>query len=367
MPSDADFIRETFRLAELGLGRVSPRPLVGSVVVKEGEIIGRGFYHEPELPHAEVWALREAGDAARGATIYINLEPCSHHGRTPPCTEAILAAGIARVVASIRDPNPKVDGRGFDRLRAAGIPVEFGVLENEGKRLNEVFLVNQAERRAFVHLKIAMSLDGRIATRTGESKWITDEAARAAGQRLRHRYDAILVGATTALADDPLLTDRTGLPRHRPLARVILDSRARLPLDSKLVQTVGDAPVIVVAVENEESAERRAALAARGVTVLPVAADAQGRPDIKATLAALYERGLMSVLIEGGAQTAGAFLDARAIDKATCFVAPRLIGGNAAPVAVGGTGISRLEDSLRLVDVSVEHVGPDIAVTGYPR
>ncbi len=367
MPSDFDFIRETFRLAEMGLGRVSPRPLVGSVVVKDDEIIGQGFYHEPELPHAEVWALREAGEAARGATIYINLEPCSHHGRTPPCTEAIIEAGIARVVASMRDPNPQVDGRGFDRLRDAGIEVEFDVLEQEGRRLNEVFVVNQAENRPFVHLKIAMSLDGRIATRTGESQWITSEAARAAGQWLRHRYDAILVGITTVIADDPALTDRTGAPRHRPLARVVLDSTARLPLESRLVKTAAAAPVVVVTTSDAASASRRAALAERGVTVLDVAADETGRPRIPDALDALYRQGLTSLLVEGGAQTAGAFLDARAIDKATCFVAPRLIGGNTAPVAVGGTGISRLEDSLRLVDVTVEHVGPDIAVTGYPK
>lgn len=359
-------MREALRLAEQGRGRVSPRPLVGSLVVRDGVVVGRGFYHEPEPAHAEVQALREAGAQARGATLYVNLEPCSHYGRTPPCTEAIVAAGVTRVVAGIRDPNPQVNGRGFARLREAGIEVVTGVLAAESAQLNEVFLVNQLERRPFVHLKIAMSLDGRIATRTGASRWITGEAARAAGHLLRHRYDAIAVGAGTAAADDPQLTDRTGLERHRPLVRVVFDSaRVRLSPNAALVQTAQRIPTWLISVVLPDNAERLAQLERQGVRILPTAADEQGRPRLAAALDRLYAEGVGGLLIEGGATLAGAFVDARLLDKVTCFIAPRLIGGATAPVAVGGRGAATLDETLQLTEVTVEQVGADFALTGY--
>ncbi|OYT71026.1 MAG: riboflavin biosynthesis protein RibD [Chloracidobacterium sp. CP2_5A] len=359
-------MRETLQLAEQGYGRVSPRPLVGSLVVRDGVIVGRGFYHEPEPAHAEIWALREAGHRARGATLYVNLEPCSHHGRTPPCTEAIIAAGIARVVAGIRDPNPQVNGRGFAQLRAAGIEVVTEVLAAEGAQLNEAFIVNQLERRPFVHLKVAMSLDGRIATRAGASQWITGARARAAGQALRHRYDAIAVGVGTALADDPQLTDRTGQYRHRPLTRIVFDSaRARLPLTAKLVQTARVAPTWLIAPASPESADRLAQLERQGARILLVAADDRGRPRLDAALARLFEEGVSSLLVEGGSALAGAFADARLLDKVTCFIAPRIIGGSEAIGAIGGQGAAALSETLDLTEVVIERLGPDIALTGY--
>ncbi|MCS7081026.1 MAG: bifunctional diaminohydroxyphosphoribosylaminopyrimidine deaminase/5-amino-6-(5-phosphoribosylamino)uracil reductase RibD [Chloracidobacterium sp.] len=357
---------ETLRLAEQGYGRVSPRPLVGSLVVRDGVVVGRGFYHEPEPAHAEVWALGEAGSQARGATLYVNLEPCSHYGRTPPCTEAIIAAGVTRVVAGIRDPNPQVNGRGFAQLRAAGIEVITDVLAVACTRLNEVFIVNQLEGRPFVHLKIAMSLDGRIATRTGASRWITGEAARAAGQALRHRSDAIAVGVGTALADNPLLTDRTGRCRHRPLVRVVFDSaRVRLPPDAALVQTARQFPTWLVTVATPDNTERLAQLEQQGVRILLVEADPQGRPQLAAALNRLFSEGVASLLVEGGSTLAGALVDARLVDKVTCFIAPRIIGGTAALSAVGGRGAATLDDTLPLVDVSLESVGTDFALTGY--
>lgn len=359
-------MRETLALAEQGRGRVSPRPLVGSLVVRDGVIVGRGFYHEPEPTHAEVWALREAGHLAQGATLYVNLEPCSHHGRTPPCTDAIITAGIKRVVTSIRDPNPQVNGRGFAQLRAAGIEVLTDVLAVEGTQLNEVFLINQLERRPFVHLKLAMSLDGRIATRTGASRWVTCPAARAAGQVLRHRYDAIAVGTGTVLSDDPQLTDRTGQYRHRPLVRVVFDSvRVRLPITAYLVQTARTFPTWLVTVADHHQREALARLEQQGVRLLYVEADASGRPCLTAALNRLFAEGVSSLLVEGGSTLAGAFVDARLVDKITCFLAPRIIGGVAALSAVGGHGANTLEEALNLTDYTIEPVGEDFALTGY--
>ncbi|MFQ3581018.1 MAG: bifunctional diaminohydroxyphosphoribosylaminopyrimidine deaminase/5-amino-6-(5-phosphoribosylamino)uracil reductase RibD [Chloracidobacterium sp.] len=367
MPSQHDILmRETLRLAEQGYGRVSPRPLVGSLVVQQGVIVGRGFYHEPEPAHAEVWALREAGARARGATLYVNLEPCSHHGRTPPCTEAIIAAGIHRVVASIRDPNPQVNGRGFEQLRAAGIEVLTDVLAVEGVKLNEVFIVNQLEHRPFVHLKLAVSLDGKIATCTGQSQWLTGAAARLAGQNLRHRYDAIAVGMGTVLADDPQLTDRTGQYRHRPLARVVFGSaRARLPLTGRLAQTARQIPTWLVTVNSAGNTADLAELEELGVRLLRVEADAQGRPHLDQSLAGLFSEGIASLLVEGGSALAGTFVDHRLVDKVTWFIAPRIIGGATSLSAIGGCGAATLNDTLDLAEVTAEPAGSDWALTGY--
>jgi diaminohydroxyphosphoribosylaminopyrimidine deaminase / 5-amino-6-(5-phosphoribosylamino)uracil reductase len=371
---DSYYIRETFFLAEQGVGQVSPNPLVGAVVVRDGEIVGRGFHRFNERHHAEVWALEEAGDRAQGATMYTNLEPCSHHGRTPPCTEAIIRAGVRRVVSSVRDPNPSVCGRGFDQLRAAGIEVVSGVCEADGMRLNEAFFMYQTENRPFVHLKTAASLDGRIATRTGASRWITGEAARTAGQELRHRYDAILVGIGTVVADDPRLTDRTGRFRHRPVVRVVLDARLRLPVASRLAQTAHEDPVWVFCAASEadaEQARRRAELERLDVKVFETPlvrtqTDGRARLDIHAALRALARETVTGVLVEGGAEVAGSFLTAGLVDKVTFFIAPILIGGRAATGAVGGDGFAELRDAMRLTDVSTNHVGGDLVVTGYP-
>ncbi len=382
--TDPDYIQLTLELAAEGTGLVSPNPLVGSVIVKDGEIIGRGFHRYSELKHAEAWALEEAGERARGATAYVNLEPCSHNGegkRTPPCVQALIDAGVSRVVAAMVDPNPKVNGRGFEMLREAGIEVSVGLMEKEARRLNEKYARFVTTRLPFVHLKIACSLDGRIATRAGDSKWITGEEARAASQSLRHESDAMMVGVGTVLADDPLLSDRTGRPRHRPLVRVALDAGLRTPLTSQLIQTARELPLIIFAAEQElldnmgfpiyadsgpTMAVRQEALESFGVEVVRVASDG-GLLDLKQVLENLGSRYLASVLIEGGAEVAASVIEQRLADKVTFFVAPKIIGGREAVSAIGGQGIERLSEALELRDVEVVPRGNDIEITGYPR
>ena len=374
--TDLDYIRMTLDLAREGAGLVSPNPLVGSVVVQGGVVVGRGYHRYEDGKHAEIWALKEAGERARGATLYVNLEPCSHRGsgkRTPPCVQALIEAGVRRVVASTVDPNPRVDGRGFDLLREAGIDVQVGLLEPEARQLNEVFFKYVTTGLPFVHLKTATSLDGRIASRTGDSKWITGPAARAAGQLLRHSCDAILVGIGTALADDPLLTDRSGLRRRLALTRVVLDSRLRLPLDSRLVATVGEAPVVVVttppALADRDRLPweiRRDALASRGVQLCPVDPDEEGRPSLPAMLRALADRSITSLLVEGGGTIAAGFLEAGLVDKITFYLAPTIIGGRDAVPAIAGRGVARLGEACRIRDLTLRHYQDDLELTGYP-
>lgn len=357
---------------------MSPNPMVGSVVVRDGRIVGRGYHRYDELKHAEVWALEEAGELARGATVYVNLEPCSHQEpgkRTPPCVKALIEAGVRRVVASMVDPNPNVNGRGFEQLRAAGIETLVGVLEPEALRLNEKFIKFVTTHLPFVHLKSACSLDGRIATSTGDSQWITGAEARAASQLLRADYDAILVGIGAVRADNPLLTDRSGAHRRRPLARVVLDSHLQISPDSRLIQTAGDFPTIIFAAEpglgptpNEDFAARRARcekLLEYGADVVEVPSS-HGRLDLTAVLTHLGKRDYLGVLVEGGAEIAGSFVKNRLVDKATFFIAPKLIGGRNALAAIGGDGIERLTEAMELRDLTVEARGQDWEFTGYP-
>jgi diaminohydroxyphosphoribosylaminopyrimidine deaminase/5-amino-6-(5-phosphoribosylamino)uracil reductase len=356
-------MRRALELAARGAGQVSPSPLVGCVVARGEEIVGEGYYLAEQVRHAETVALEQAGARARGATAYVSLEPHAHHGRTPPCTDALIAAGVKRVVAPCEDPNPLVAGRGFAHLRKAGVEVTVGVHAREAERLNEKYFHYHRARRPFVHLKLAASLDGRIATRTGDSRWITGEESRARVQLLRHEYDAILVGVGTAVADDPSLTDRSGLPRHRPLARVVLDDELRLSPDSQLARTARETPTLVFASEDADRA-RSVALESRGVELVKLNGGAR---DLRAVLANLYERTLQSVLVEGGATVAGLLLDARLIDKFTFFVAPLVIGGRDARAAIAGEGAARLADTLRLRDVEMTRRGDDVEITGYPR
>ena len=356
-------MRRALELAARGIGQVSPSPLVGCVIVAADgkEIVGEGFYIYEQVKHAEVIALEQAGESARTGTAYVSLEPHAHHGRTPPCTDALIRARVKRVVAPIEDPNPLVSGRGFQHLREAGIEVETGLLADEAAKLNETYIHFMLHARPFVHLKLACSVDGKIATRTGDARWITNEKSRTRVHELRHHYDAILVGAGTIAKDDPLLTDRSGHPRRRPLVRVVLDSQLRLSPYSQLAQTANDAPVLIFAREDVDVA-RVAELQARGVEVLRTAS---GGHDLKAVLEELGRRSLQSVFVEGGAQVAGAFLDARLVDKASFFVAPIIIGGNDAPSAIGGAGAQSLSDAFKLRNAFVTRHDDDIEITGY--
>jgi diaminohydroxyphosphoribosylaminopyrimidine deaminase / 5-amino-6-(5-phosphoribosylamino)uracil reductase len=349
-------------LAAQGIGQVSPGPLVGTVIVSDqGQIVGEGFYLYDQMKHAETLALEQAGGRARGGTAYVSLEPHAHHGRTPPCTDGLIKAGIKRVVAPVEDPNPRVSGCGFAHLREAGVEVCVGLFDEEASRLNEAYNHFMRTGRPFVHLKLAVSLDGKIATRTGDSRWIADEEARARGHELRHQYDAILVGSGTVLADDPLLTDRSGRPRRRPLVRVVLDDRLRLPNDYQLSQTARESPVLLFTSSDVDSGSKLQQL---GVELLRIE---RGARNLEAMLTQLGERQIQSVLIEGGGQVAGAFLDAGFVDKVTFFIAPMIIGGLEAPAAVAGSGASRIKDAFQLQGVQMIQRGRDVEITGYPE
>lgn len=357
--TDRRMMERALELAKRGVGQVSPGPLVGCVIVSpSGEIAGEGFYIFEELNHAETIALALAGEKARGGTAYVSLEPHAHHGRTPPCTDALIAAGIKRLVAPIEDLNPKVSGKGFAHLRAAGLEVETGLLAEEAAQINEAYLHYMRTGRPFVHLKFAVSLDGKIATRTGDSRWVTGDQSRARVHVLRHAYDAILVGAGTVLKDDPLLTDRSGLPRRRPLVRVVLDDKVQLSPKSKLATTTAESPVLVVG--RAEGRDLRG-LFDKGVEILSL-----DPKNLLPVLDALGRRSIQSVLVEGGAAIAGSFIDSRLANKITFFVAPKIIGGTDAPIAVGGKGIERMAEALELERISVIQHGRDVEVTGYP-
>jgi diaminohydroxyphosphoribosylaminopyrimidine deaminase / 5-amino-6-(5-phosphoribosylamino)uracil reductase len=360
--SDADYMTPALELAGRGRGWVEPNPLVGAVVVRDGAVVGEGWHEKFGQAHAEVNALRQAGERARGATLYVTLEPCCHFGKTPPCTAAVLAAGVRRVVAAMLDPFPQVAGQGATRLREAGVAVEVGVGEAAARRLNAPYVKRLRTGRPWVHAKWAMTLDGKIATRTGQSKWITGQAARARVHELRGRMDAILVGRGTLVADDPLLTARP--PGPRTATRVVLTATADgLPGNCRLLETIQAAPVLVVT--QESAVGRVSPWKTLGAEVIGLPAGPDGHLDVKSVLTELGRRGMTHVLVEGGAGTLGTFADAGEIDEVHAFVAPRVFGGSAAPSPVGGLGIAELGRAVALADWQVERVGDDVLIHGF--
>jgi diaminohydroxyphosphoribosylaminopyrimidine deaminase / 5-amino-6-(5-phosphoribosylamino)uracil reductase len=370
--TDERFLHQALELAQEGVALTSPNPCVGAVIVDDsGTILGTGSHRYEGLKHAEILALEQAGDRARGATLYINLEPCSHQGRTAPCADAIVAAGIRRVVASMQDPNPRVSGQGFARLREAGIAIASGILEDEARPLNEGFAKYVRSHVPFVTLKAAMTLDGKIAPPPGASSsgktqnWITSEPARAQVQELRHQNDAILVGVGTALADDPLLTDRSGRSRRRPLLRVVLDSRLRLPLQSRLVKTANH-DVLVFCSFAEEN--RRKEFQDHGIRVEQIPdVTADGRPDLKSVIEALGKMEITSLMIEGGSAVNWAALAAGIVDKVFLFYAPKILGGtNSVPFA-SGEGFRSMNEARHVKSFRLHRFGEDFAVEGYLR
>lgn len=360
-PAEVAAMERALELARRGEGLVEPNPMVGAVVLdSRGATLGEGWHARFGGPHAEVAALAAAGDAARGATLVVTLEPCCHHGKTPPCTDAVLAAGITRVVVGTVDPAPHNAGQGIAKLRAAGVEVIEDACSAQAARLIAPFAMLATAGRPWVIAKWAMSLDGHIATATGESRWISSQASRAVVHRLRGRVDGILVGIGTALADDPLLTARPPGPRQ-PL-RIVLDSRARLPLESKLVQTAAEHPTLL-AVGPEAEACRIAQLRAAGVEVWQAeATDAAGR--LAGLLAELGRRKQTNLLVEGGPTVLGSLFDAGLVDEVQAFVAPKIIGGAAAPAAVGGAGIASMQNAPRLSIESIESLGDDCFIRG---
>jgi diaminohydroxyphosphoribosylaminopyrimidine deaminase/5-amino-6-(5-phosphoribosylamino)uracil reductase len=373
--NDATYMKLALSLAAKGAGRVSPNPMVGAVVVKDGRIIGRGFHRAYGLPHAEVEALRRAGAAAEGADLYVTLEPCNHQGKTPPCTQAVLDAGVRRVVIATRDPNPRVNGGGAEFLQAQGLQIETGLLADEARRLNEAWFKWVATGLPFVVAKAAASLDGKIATAGGESQWLTGEQSRSFGHQLRHQLDAILVGVGTVLADDPQLTVR--LPQRKtkngkrktengfkdPI-RVVLDSRLRLPLSAKLLHLDSPAPTWIActpAAPKEKIQEIRDL----GAEVLMLPGEPSGLVALKPLLAELGNRRVQSLLVEGGAETLGTFFDQRLVDKFYFFYAPKILGGKTAPGMLAGAGVKHLGNALQARDLSIKKLGPDLLVSGY--
>ncbi|HLL87076.1 MAG TPA: bifunctional diaminohydroxyphosphoribosylaminopyrimidine deaminase/5-amino-6-(5-phosphoribosylamino)uracil reductase RibD [Thermoleophilaceae bacterium] len=366
--SDGGHLERTLELATRAWGRTSPNPLVGAVVVKDGRPIGEGFHARPGEPHAERAALAACSEPPAGATLYVSLEPCAHHGRTPPCTDAILAAGIARVVVASDDPTSKGRGRGVELLRSQGVEVDFAGEEvaRAARLLNQPFRKHARTGRPLVVHKSAITLDGRTATRTGDSMWISSEASRARVHEWRAEVDAVAVGIGTALADDPLLTARLdGAGRPQPL-RVLFDSGARVATDSRLTSSAGEeAPVLVVCSPAAPAAARRTLAAAGVETIVATGTDEPGR--VLAALDALGKRGVQSLLLEGGPRLAGAFLDAGEIDEVRAFVAPVVVGGHGARGVVEGRGVESIASAHRAVDVDVERIGGDTLIAARMR
>ena len=360
---DERFMRMALRLAARARGRTSPNPMVGAVVVRRGEIVGRGYHRRAGQAHAEVGALDQAGRRARGADLYVNLEPCNHVGRTGPCVRCILEAGVARVVVGMRDPNPIVNGKGMRALRRAGVEVVSGVLEQECRTLNEAFICFITRQRPFVTWKSAITLDGRVAARSGDSRWVTGELARLEGHRLRDGHDAIVVGVGTVLADDPELTCR--LPRGRDPIRVVVDSHLRTPPTARVVgvAATSQAPTWIVCGE-AAPARRAATLQDHGARVLRVGVDGRGRVGVAKLLKALAAREVQSVLLEGGPTLAGSFWREGLIDRVIAFVAPKLLGDPAALPMLDGLEVAAMADARSLRDVQTRAFGDDLMVAG---
>ncbi len=357
-------MRRAVGLAALGRGRVNPNPLVGAVVVQRGEIVGQGYHRRAGEAHAETRALAAAGWRARGATLYTNLEPCCHTGRTPPCVDEIVRSGITRVVAAMQDPNPRVNGGGFRALRRNRVEVAVGPLEALAVRLNQPFIKFVRQRLPYVTLKAGVSLDGRIASRTGNSKWITSSEARRHARLLRLEHDAIMVGIETVLADDPRLTARMPQVDSRPLLRVVMDSRLRLPGSSRLLRSAGG-PVLAFA-SRGASARRAARLGRLGVEVerLPLR---RRRLDLRAALTRLGKRSVTQLLVEGGGELHASFLEQSLADRLVLYVAPRLIGGQAARPLIGGVGPADLTQATRVRIRRWDRVGPELRIEATLR
>jgi diaminohydroxyphosphoribosylaminopyrimidine deaminase/5-amino-6-(5-phosphoribosylamino)uracil reductase len=356
--SDEKWMARALELAEKGRGHVEPNPLVGAVVVQKDRHVGEGWHERFGQPHAEIIALARAGAGAHSATLYVTLEPCCHHGKTPPCTDAIIQSKIKRVVAAMKDPFPEVAGKGLSRLRKAGISVELGVMENQAKRINAPYLKFLKTGRPYVHVKWAMTLDGKIATRTGDSKWISGESARRYTHELRGRMDAIIVGIGTVLADNPRLTVRPSGSR-RP-ARIILDSQGRLPPRSQLAATARKTPVLVVTAR--ETSAVASSLRKLGCEILRLPGKS-GMVDVHQLLNELGLRQMTNVLVEGGGQVLGAFFDAKAVDEVHIFVAPKIVGGKQV-TAVAGSGVTKIAAALKVTDWSIQQIGTDTLIHG---
>ncbi len=357
------YMQQALDLAALARGRTSPNPLVGAIVVKDGVVVGQGYHRKAGTPHAEIHALQRAGGLSKGATLYVTLEPCSHYGLTPPCTQAIIAAGIKKCVVALKDPNPLVNGQGLALMREAGIETEIGILHDKAEKLNEVFIKNIRTGLPFVVLKTAMTLDGKIASVSGDSKWVTSETARQRVHELRDQLDGIMVGIGTVLADDPQLNTRLTAQEGKDPVRIILDGRLDLPLNSRIVKSSHRQPTLVFA-SQKASPQKARELEQAGLEVIIV----EGEPeqlDLEQLLKVVAQRKITSVLVEGGGTVNAGMLEADLVDKVYWFIAPKIIGGQGAPTPVGGKGLQTMAGAIELADMAPELIGPDILLTGY--
>jgi diaminohydroxyphosphoribosylaminopyrimidine deaminase/5-amino-6-(5-phosphoribosylamino)uracil reductase len=360
MKNDIRWMKKVLRLAEKGRGRTSPNPMVGAVLVKDGKVVGEGYHTKAGETHAEIFALRQAGEEAKGSTLYLNLEPCTHYGKTPPCAPAVIEAGVRRVVIGMEDPNPLVKGKSLEILRGAGLAAEVGILEKECRRLNEAFCKYILKKEPFVILKIAATLDGKIATRDGDSKWISGEASRRFVHRLRDQVDGTIVGIGTILKDDPLLTVR--IKGGRDPYRIILDSRLRIPEEAKVIETSPSKTIIATTeLAAKDKVER---LEKKGVQII-VLDSKQGKVDLKLCLSKFGEMGMMSLLVEGGSQINGSFLDECLIDKLLLFISPKMIGDKEALGIFSGKRVAQLKDAIALYELRARRIGGDILLEGY--
>lgn len=364
MQNDQYYMQLALDLAASARGNTNPNPLVGAVIVKKGVIVGTGLHRKAGEPHAEVHAFRMAGEHAKGATLYVTLEPCSHFGKTPPCANLVKDSGVTRVVVAMQDPNPEVAGRGINLLREAGIEVEVGVLEQEANRLNERFIHNMLTARPFIVSKFAMTLDGKLATATGHSQWITGDTARADVHQIRHEMDGILVGVGTVLADDPMLTTRLADFEGKNPVRIILDSTLKTPLNAQVANTKNARTIIVCA--NEVNAEKIAQLQEHGVELIQVAQNAAGL-DLEEALQALYKMGITDILVEGGGNINASFLRMGLIDKYMVYVAPKVLGGRNSVTPFTGEDVEYMDAAELLQFTAVDMYGEDIRITAYPK
>ncbi|MEA1962513.1 MAG: bifunctional diaminohydroxyphosphoribosylaminopyrimidine deaminase/5-amino-6-(5-phosphoribosylamino)uracil reductase RibD [Bacillota bacterium] len=362
---DEQYMQRTLVLAEKARGRTNPNPMVGAVIVKENQIVGEGYHDKAGTPHAEIHALRDAGEEARGATVYVSLEPCSHFGKTPPCADAIIAAGVRRVVIAMMDPNPKVAGQGIDRLQKADIEVCVGVLEEKANRLNEVFLKHIQTGMPFVALKSAMSMDGKIACESGDSKWITNEESRLYVHTLRNSYDGILAGIGTVLKDDPMLNTRLEGNDVRDPIRIIIDTFLDIPEESQIVKTAEQQRTIVFC-GNEADDNKQQNLAKKGIQIIRLSAH-NNKVSLEEVLKTLYQLGVCSVLIEGGGEINGDLVRHRLIDKFYLFIGAKIIGGRNSPGPVGGVGIQQMSAAMPMKITDINRYGEDVLLVSYPE
>jgi diaminohydroxyphosphoribosylaminopyrimidine deaminase/5-amino-6-(5-phosphoribosylamino)uracil reductase len=367
MPTDRDYMRMVFSLALKGSGETSPNPAVGALVVNRGKIVGKGYHRRSGEKHAEIVALEEAGKQASGATLYLNLEPCCHFGKTPPCCKEIIKAGLKRIVCAMSDPNPLINGKGFRNLRRAGITVEEGLLHSEAERLNEVFMKYSKTGMPFVLAKAAMSLDGKISSSGGDSKWISSENTRAfIHNRIRFIMDAVMVGINTVLMDDPLLTVRGTGRRVKKINRVVLDSALKMPLGSKLMQSLSEGDVFLYTSDEGASEKSKRALEQKGANVV-IVGDEGGRLRISEVIEDLGKRGITSILIEGGGRIIASAFEAKVVDKIYFFMAPTIIHGKDATSTVLGFIDRNLKDSVSLDHVQPLYLGRDMMIQAYPH